>query len=217
MADKRGTGLLMVWADVPAEMEEEFNRWYDEEHIAELLDIPGVLSAARYVAVRGGPKYLACYELENSQVVGGQAWQRHRENPTEWSKRMSPRVIGTTFINNVYQQIFPTEVSQGEMAPALQIGRMDVPAEIDGKFNEWYNTIYVPNYEKVPGCVRGRRYNAMTGQPKYATVYEFEHEEVSQSPEWAAARDAHPSSAGMRDHMTHAPGSPGVYKKVFPL
>jgi hypothetical protein len=60
MAAKKGRGLLMVYADVPAALEDEFNRWYDEEHIAERLSIPGVLDAARYVAVRGGPKYLAC-------------------------------------------------------------------------------------------------------------------------------------------------------------
>ena len=31
MTTQKGTGLLMVWADVPADKEEEFNRWYNEE------------------------------------------------------------------------------------------------------------------------------------------------------------------------------------------
>jgi hypothetical protein len=30
MAKTRGTGLLMVWSDIDAEFEAEFNRWYDE-------------------------------------------------------------------------------------------------------------------------------------------------------------------------------------------
>ena len=55
MAAKKGRGLLMVFVDVPENVEDEFNRWYNEEHIAERLSIPGVLNAARYVAVRGGP------------------------------------------------------------------------------------------------------------------------------------------------------------------
>ena len=63
MAAKKGDGLLMVYCEVPAKYEEEFNAWYNEEHIPERLSIPGVLSAARYQAVAGGPKYLACYEL----------------------------------------------------------------------------------------------------------------------------------------------------------
>ena len=63
MAKTRGTGLLMVWTDIDPEFEAEFNRWYDEEHIARLLEVPGFLRAGRYVAGKGAPKYLARYEL----------------------------------------------------------------------------------------------------------------------------------------------------------
>ena len=59
MATKKGTGLLMVWADVPADKEDDFNRWYNEEHMAERLSVPGFLDAARYEAVKNGPKHLA--------------------------------------------------------------------------------------------------------------------------------------------------------------
>ena len=53
MEAKKGDGLLMVYCDVAAEHEEEFNRWYNDEHIPERLAIPGVLNAARYQAVAG--------------------------------------------------------------------------------------------------------------------------------------------------------------------
>ena len=65
MANKKGTGLLMVWVDVPADKEKEFNRWYNDEHLAERLAIPGFLAGARYEAVKGSPKHLAYYELES--------------------------------------------------------------------------------------------------------------------------------------------------------
>ena len=58
MADEKGTGLMMVWMDVPADKEGEFNHRYSEEHLQELLAVPGVLNAARYEAVRSGPKHL---------------------------------------------------------------------------------------------------------------------------------------------------------------
>ncbi len=41
MAKTRGTGLLMVWTDIDAEHETEFNRWYDEEHLPRLLECRG--------------------------------------------------------------------------------------------------------------------------------------------------------------------------------
>ena len=69
MANKKGTGLMIVWADIPADKEEDFNKWYNEEHLAELLSVPGILNAARYEAVKSGPKHLACYELDSPSVV----------------------------------------------------------------------------------------------------------------------------------------------------
>ena len=69
MPNKRGTGLMMVWCDVPAEAEEEFNHWYNTEHLQELLSVPGVLNAARYEATSSGPQHLAMYELESVAVV----------------------------------------------------------------------------------------------------------------------------------------------------
>jgi hypothetical protein len=103
------------------------------------------------------------------------------------------------------------------MAPVLQIGRMDVPPAADREFNDWYNTIYVPNYEKVPGVIRGRRYRAVEGTPTYLTLYEFEHPKVSESPAWMAQRDASPVNEQMRKNMKHAAGSPGVYVKTVEL
>ena len=33
MANKKGTAMMMVMADIPADKEDDFNRWYNEEHI----------------------------------------------------------------------------------------------------------------------------------------------------------------------------------------
>jgi hypothetical protein len=217
----KGTALLMVWADVPADKEQEFNRWYNEEHLAERLAIPGFLGGARYEAVKGGPKHLAYYELESSAVLESEAYRRVQANPTEWTRRVGPGVIATTYIRNVYTMIHPKaltpEAARSGPAPALQLGRMDVPREVDEEFNTWYNTVYVPNYEKVPGVILGRRYRALVGTPTYLTFYEFEHPRVSESEAWKAQRDASPANARMRTHMRHAPGSPGVYVKTFQL
>lgn len=219
MADKKGTGLMMVWVDVPSEHEEEFNHWYNEEHLPELLAVPGVLNAARYEAVMSGPKHLACYELESPSVVETAAFTSRK--PTEWAQTIGPRIIGNNLINNVYQMIHPTDlntdISGSDMAQALQIGRMDISPENSDEWNKWYSEVYVTNYEKVPGCTRGRRWKAVKGDPSYAVVYEFEHEKVSESAEWLAQRDINSDNARMRDLMTHAPGSPGIWKKTFQI
>ena len=221
MANRKGSGLLMVWADVPSDKEKEFNRWYNEEHLAERLSVPGFLSAARYEAVKGGPKHLAVYELESTAVLQSDAYKKLVAQPSEWTKRAGPATVASSFIRNVYTLVHPSAptaaITQSPMAPALQIGRMDVPREVDAEWNAWYNTVYVPNYEKVPGVIRGRRFRAVEGTPTYTTVYEFEHPKVSESAAWNVQRDADPMNERMRTHMRHAPGSPGVYVKTFEL
>ena len=97
----------MVFSEVRTEHDEAFNRWYNEEHLPERLSIPGVLNAARYEAVAGGPKYLACYELASPDAWYADAWQKWLIHPTAWSKRMSPSVIGTVYSRNLYRRIHP--------------------------------------------------------------------------------------------------------------
>jgi hypothetical protein len=103
------------------------------------------------------------------------------------------------------------------MAPALQIGRMSVPESADQEWNEWYNGEYIPGYRKVPGVIYARRYRIIDGESRYTTVYEFEHEKVSETTDWHKQREgSSPRSGRMRDVMTHLAGSPGVYRRIYP-
>lgn len=222
MAAKKGRGLLMVYSGVAPEHDAEYNKWYNEEHIPERLSIPGVLSAARYKAVQGGPKYLACYELDQPETYQSDAWQHWLNNPTEWSKRMSPAVIGTEFIRNVYRLIYPSDVSeetaQADMAPVMLVGRMSVPTELEEQFNEAYNNERLPACYAVPGYIRGRRFEAVMGEPKYTTLHEMESLKSVDSPEWEAWRVAVTPvwSNTVRPQMTHVEGSPAVFTRIFP-
>ena len=212
----------MVFTDVPPEVEDEYNRWYDEEHIPERLSIPGVLSAARYVAVQGGPKYLAAYELDQPEAYYTDTWQHFLCNPTEWSKRMSPTVVANNFIRNLYRLIFPDDVpeatAQAEMSPTILVGRMSVPAELEAKFNQAYNTERLPECYKVPSYIRNRRFEAISGEPKYMTVHEMQSVASSESPEWETWRTMETPvwNSQIRPHMVHEEGSPGVYRRIFP-
>ena len=221
MAKTRGTGLLMLWTDVDPEFEAQFNRWYNEEHIQRLLKIPGFLSAGRYVALKGGPKYLAMYELEDHNVLRTSAFlDEVRYQPSPWRAKASGGHVGRNYILNAYRQIFPAWANPieftMEMPPYLQMGRMDIPAHMEEEFNAWYNTVYIPGYLTVPGCIRARRFVAIDGQPKYLTVYEFEHPKVPESEAWRKVRESNPWTARIRPHMRLDEGSPGVYERIYP-
>jgi hypothetical protein len=137
MTKTRGTGLLMVWIDIDSEFEAEFNRWYDEEHIPLLLQVPGFLSAGRYSAVKGSPKYLAIYELEDHNVLRTAAYlDTVKYRPSAARQKYGTSGAGRNFLRNAYRQIFPLHTNPVEqtaaMAPALQMGRIDVPSAVEG-------------------------------------------------------------------------------------
>ncbi len=221
MAKARGTGLLMVWSDIDVEFEAEFNRWYDEEHVAHLLQVPGFLSAGRYVALKGAPKYLAIYELEDHNVLRSAAYLDHvKYQPSPQRSKTGTSRVGRNFLRNAYRQIFPMHTDPIEqtmaMSPVLQMGRIDIPAAVEEEFNDWYNTVYIPTYLTVPGVLRARRFVAIEGQPKYLTLYEFEHAQVPESEAWMKARASNPWTRRMSPNLRHDAGSPGVYRRIFP-
>ena len=97
-------GLLLVMIEVDPAHEEEFNRWYNEEHLPERRACPGFLSARRFVALEGEPKYLALYELGSPEVLQSAAYQKIYP-PSEWTKRVSKHFLRS--VRNVYAEITP--------------------------------------------------------------------------------------------------------------
>jgi hypothetical protein len=88
-------GLLMAIMEPDPLHDEEFNAWYDLEHIPQILSIPGVVKATRWVCVAGWPRYLAAYDLEHIDVLKSDAYrQATGANFTPWTRRMLGRVRG---------------------------------------------------------------------------------------------------------------------------
>jgi hypothetical protein len=126
MAKTRGTGLLMLWTDVDPQHEAEFKRWYDEEHLDRLLKVPGVLSAARYEALRGGPRYLAMYELEEASVLRTAAFlDEVRFRPSARRQQSSGGHVGRNYLLNGWRQISPARTN-----PVYEFARPDVPESL---------------------------------------------------------------------------------------
>jgi hypothetical protein len=128
--------------------------------------------------------------------------------------------VGRNYLLNAYRQIFPARTNPieltMEMPRYMQMGRIDIPVHMDEEFNDWYDTAYIPGYLTVPGVTRARRFVVIDGQPKYLTVYEFEHPRVSESEAWNRVRDSNPWTFRIRPNMRLDAGSPGVYERIHP-
>src|SRR5262245_29394026 len=61
------TVLFVVKATIRPDQEAAFNRWYNEEHVPEVLQFPGLVSARRYRALEREDtyRYMAVYEVQD--------------------------------------------------------------------------------------------------------------------------------------------------------
>ena len=56
---------LVVMSDALDNRDDEFNNWYDNIHLKDVLAVDGIVAAQRFKLLSGGKwKYLAIYELE---------------------------------------------------------------------------------------------------------------------------------------------------------
>jgi hypothetical protein len=115
-------GLLLTMTEPPPAMEEEFNAWYDDEHLAERLAIPGFRSAKRWVAdiPAGRGKYLGTYELDSPQVLNSDAYLQRFKNQTPWSKRCLSKCV--VFRRWAAEQLVPGEASLDASTKILLLG-----------------------------------------------------------------------------------------------
>jgi hypothetical protein len=88
-----GNFHYVVETDVLPAHEEELNAWYNTEHLLGLSHVPGVISASRYLRLQGGPRYIACYELESPVILECKEWLAIRH--TAWSSRVRPLFLNT--------------------------------------------------------------------------------------------------------------------------
>jgi hypothetical protein len=108
-------GILLVTMEPPAAIEEEFNDWYDTEHIPERAAIGGFESALRFVCIEGWPRYLALYDLAYPGVLDGEEYARvSGANFSAWTRRIQGKVRGQ--YRAVGIQVYPGNAVTGNSA-----------------------------------------------------------------------------------------------------
>ena len=80
--EKQPKGLLVAGFDSSPVKEDEFNDWYDTEHVPERRAVPGFINCERWVAADNPRISIATYDLETIDVLksecdaGQVAWRR---------------------------------------------------------------------------------------------------------------------------------------------
>lgn len=123
--------LLAVMMQPPVHLEEEFNDWYDTEHLADRAASPGFESSHRYDSVTGGPQaYLTLYDLKDIHTLETPEYKLvSGGNFTPWTKRLMRRIPRYRLLA---RQIYPGDATMAT-APFLTVVRLSgAPREAEG-------------------------------------------------------------------------------------
>jgi hypothetical protein len=197
--------ILVPAIDFTGFAEDEFNDWYDLEHIPERLRVPGFLACQRWIGVDHQKISVATYELENVDVLRSPAYNavgNHAlggANLSVWSKRVTARV--KMLMRFEGDQILAGDGIAPKDAPALLLNAMSVAPEHEREFNDWYNTEHIPALAAVPGTLCARRYcGTGAAAQRYLALYYLTSAEVPKSTAWKEAANS-PWTERMRPHF----------------
>lgn len=174
-------GLLLTMTEPPPAMDEEFNAWYDGEHLPERLAIAGFRSARRWVAevAPGDGRYLATYELDSAAVLSSPDYLARFEAATPWTRRCLGKAV--VFRRWACSQTHPGEADPHPMARALLVVASDSPLDD----------------LSVPAALQVRRFTASAGAPRHLVLAELA---------WEGARPPSvPRASLVRIYRTYAP------------
>jgi hypothetical protein len=147
--------------------EDEFNEWYDYEHIPLRMAVPGFRSAQRY-RIAGKRNFLAVYEMDSPEVLKSPAYLSVKNNPSDRTRRMLSNVSGFTRYVAEQTGSFARQVGPAERldAPWLYSVFFDVPPERQGEFSDWYETDHIPQLLECKDWLLVRRFRVVEGEPK---------------------------------------------------
>jgi hypothetical protein len=154
MANK---GFLLVLMQPPAAFEEEFNAWYDTEHIPERVAVPGFETGLRYVCIDGAPRYLAMYDTQNAEVFNTPGYLKVSfDNSSPWTKRVTSRV---RVYRSAGEQVYPGNALTGRAARVTVLRFRALPASAEKAIVAGMRA----NFEGLPQTIQVRVFAYDTG------------------------------------------------------
>jgi hypothetical protein len=195
-------GILIAAMDFSNVAEDEFNDWYDTEHIPERQRVPGFLVCQRWIGAENPKQSVATYDLDSVSVLQGPGYRAiGGENLSPWSKRVTSRV--QRLVRFEGDQILPGDTVAPDNGGGLLLVGMTPALGVETAFNAWYHNEHVPALAGVPGVLCARRFrNTAAGGPKYVALYHLTAPAVVDSAEWKQASGSTPMPEHIRPQIS---------------
>jgi hypothetical protein len=222
-----GANLLQLRWSVPQPTVVDFAAWYDEEHLADMVAVPGILGGRRFVREATDFSsttefgFLTLYQLADLEPMRRPEFQRLVDEPSPWTRRVA---FDLGLARTVYRQLGATTTDRQETGSALLHVMMSAKPSVLGDFHSWYDEEHLPALLGVPGVLSARRFEttddgAGFGRHEseagldFLAVYEISDTSVVDSAVFRQSSSVTPRRRrlgdGVRAHVQ-------VYRQVFP-
>jgi hypothetical protein len=210
------TYYFFVFSNPVAGHEDEYNKWYNEQHAPDVVAVPGFATAQRFVMNEEQlrkvpvqvPKYLVLYKVVTADVnaVFAEVSRRLQTKQTV----ISPTFDTKTSLSYTYRTFRPEVKGVGGEAPGAKPGKRQtylqvvftVPVEgKEDEFNSWYDQTHAPDLAGSPGFVSAQRMilarpsTSSIPATKYLAMFTMETSDIAAVLKTLAARPSHPSPA----------------------
>ena len=127
-SDRPGTppGILAIFNNVAPSREAEFEEWFQHEHLAERIAIPGFLLGRRHEAVTGQPRFFNFYLTQSPEVLNSAAYLARLDAPTPMTRVIMSEVF-KDMIRTVCHRVFRLGAMRGIGVVTVRFS--DRPAE----------------------------------------------------------------------------------------
>jgi hypothetical protein len=197
-------GLLGGGFDSSRAAQDEFDEWYDTEHIPERMRIPGFINAVRWVGTKSARLSLALYDLESLDVLTKPEYRAvSPENFSPWSKRILVRQCQRLCRFNCVQTV-PGERVAPEEGSGLFVFAANTDAEKDEAFARWFEHEQLARVAAVPGVLCARAFRTPANAPgssshRYVATFHTQTPSVCESQAWATAWESESAQSFLRN------------------
>jgi len=179
------TSIINVVGTRPIpEVEEEYNKWYDEVHIPMVLKHPNVISVRRHQIVTKGDlpphschkhnvnygKYLTIYRFANAESYGNYANSQVRAEVKEDTQRRWKPAQLSVIMRAPYMVCRTWQGSKSNTSSHICILGLKIEGETLAEFNEWFANMLAPRIVKAPPVLRLSWHELVPGISGISTV-----------------------------------------------
>jgi hypothetical protein len=114
-------GILAIFNNVAPGREADFEAWFQHEHLAERLAVPGFLLGRRYEAVAAEPRFFNFYLTQSADILKSPAYLARLDDPTPMTRTVMAEIF-QDMIRTVCRRTFRAGEMRGAVAVTVRFG-----------------------------------------------------------------------------------------------